>query len=451
MMNKQRHHIIQFACITALLAAIVLQGFTRVVKLKPLSPYTSNIVVEKQDLTFKTYLDGSYQEYLGHLARQKTGFREFFSRCHNQVAYSCFGKIANKNVVKGKHDEFFLKGNIDDVTGKLLKSRYGTVENAKAEAQKNVQETLTLIDTLRQHGTQFLFIFCPTKPAVYPEYLPEAFQDSISDFSLADYYIELFKEYDIPHIDFYNYFQTIKDYFPYPLYTRIGSHWSEATIPFVADSILRKLEAEMGYHFPAMELIDPNLTRDYSDQDGELEASMDLLLPLCKPKASRPVFALQDTLGKDRPNLLVVGDGYFTPLQGSCFVDAFNRWDFWLYNQTSISSRPELNWKYLNQLSNTAETLEQADIVIALNTSNYLFNFMSGFAQSALELYENGGTKEQAAILSIMESIKNDPQWYGSIQQQAQERGISVEENLRQNAVYVYQMQKNEQEKNNPK
>ena len=447
MMNKQRHHIIQFACITALLTAIVLQGFTRVVKLKPLSPYTSNIVVEKQDLTFKTYLDGSYQEYLGNLARQNTGFREFFSRCHNQVAYSCFGKIANKNVVKGKHDEFFLKGNMDDVTGKLLKSRYGTVENAKADAQKNVRETLTLIDTLRLHGTQFLFIFCPTKPAVYPEYMPDSFKDSISDFSLADYYIELFEENDIPHIDFYNYFKAIKNTFPYPLYTRFGSHWSEATIPFVADSILRKLEAEMGYHFPAMELIDPNLTRDYSDQDGELETSIDLLLPLCKPKASRPVFTLQDTLGKDRPNLLIVGDGYFTPLQGSCFVDAFNQWDFWLYNQTSISSRPELNWKYLNQLSNTAETLEQADIVIALNTSNYLFNFMSGFAQSALELYENGGTKEQAAILSIMESIKNDPQWYGSIQQQAQERGISVEENLRKNAVYVLQMQKNEQEK----
>lgn len=444
-MNKQRHHIIQFVCITALLAAIVLQGFTGMVKLKPLSPYTSNIVVEKQALTFKTYLDGSYQEHLANLARQKTGFREFFSRCHNQIAYSCFGKIANKNVVKGLHHEFYLKGCIDDVTGKLLAKQYGTVENAKIDAKKNVEETLTLIDSLRQHGTQFLFVFCPTKTVVYPEYLPEAIKDSVLDFSLAEYYIELFKENDIPHIDFYNYFKTLKDTFPYPLYTRTGSHWSEATIPFVADSMLRKLEAETGYHFPSIEVIDPNLTRDYSDQDGELETHIDLLLPLCKPKASRPVFALQDTLGKDRPNLLVVGDGYFTPLQGSCFVDAFKRWDFWLYNQTSISSRPELNWKYLNQLQNTAETLKQADIVIALYTSNYLLNFMSGFTQSALQLYESGGVQEQEAIQSIMESIKNDPQWYGSIQQQAKERGISVEENLRRNAVYVYQTQKKEQ------
>ena len=434
----------------ALLAAIALQGFTSVVKMKPLSPYTSNIVVEKQDLNFKTYWNGSYQDYLAHYARQKTGFREFFSRCYNQIAYSCFGKIANENVYKGSHHELYLKGALDDITGKLLVRDYGTIEKAMADAQKNVEETLTLIDSLRQHGTQFLFVFCPTKTAVYPENMPEAFKDSVSDFSLAEYYIDLFKENNIPHIDFYNHFKTIKDSFPYPLYTQTGSHWSEATIPFVADSILRKLEAVTGYRLPAINVIDPNLSRDYSDQDGELETHIDLLLPLCKPKVSRPIFALSDTLGKDRPNLLVIGDGYFTPLQGSCFVNAFNRWDFWLYNQTSISSRPELNWKYLNQLYGTAETLKEADIVIALYTSNYLLNYMSGFTQSALELYENGGTREQEAISAIMESIKNDPQWFSTIEQQAQERGISVEENLKQNAAYVYQMQKNEQKNNQP-
>ena len=323
------------------------------------------------------------------------------------------------------------------------------MEKAIVDAQKNVQETLTLIDTLRQHGTQFLFVLCPTKPATCPEYLPEAFKDSISDFVLADYYAQLFKENDIPHIDFYSYFKTIKNSFPYPLFTRIGSHWSEATIPFVADSILRKLESLTDYRLPSIEVVDPNLSRDYSDQDGELETHIDLLLPLSKPKVSRPVFTLQDTFGKDRPNLLVVGDGYFTPLQGSCFVNAFKQWDFWLFNQTSISSRPELNWKYLNQLFDSAETLKQTDIVIALFTSNYLLNYMSGFTQSALELYANGITQEQEAILSIIESIKKDPEWFGAIQQGAQERGISIEENLWLNAAYVFQMQKNEQESNN--
>lgn len=387
-MNKQRHHIIQFACITALLTAVMLQGFTHVVKLKPLSPYTSNITVVKQDLTFKTYLDGSYQEYLGNLARQKTGFREFFSRCHNQIAYSCFGKIANANVIEGKHHEFFLKGNIEDIMGKLLVRNYGTVENAKVNAQKNVEETLTLIDSLRQHGTQFLFVFCPTKSAVYPEYMPEALKDSISDFVLADYYIELFKENNIPHIDFYNYFKSLKDTFPYPLYTRTGSHWAEATLPFVSDSLLRKIETLTGYQLPFIEVIDPNLSRNYSDQDGELETSMDLLLPMCKPKVARPVFTLQDTLGKDRPNLLVVGDGYFVPFERTCFLDAFNIWNYWKYNVTSISPIQEYNWRNIKDLPNAYQILENADIVMAIFTSDYLFDYMCGFIPYAMELYQ---------------------------------------------------------------
>ena len=445
-MNNQRHHTILFVCIIALLAAVMLQSFTGVVKMRPLSPYTSKIVVNKQDLSFDTYLDGSYQRYLADYARQKTGFREFFSRCYFQAEYNCFGKIANPNVFEGSNHEFYLKGCLDDITGKSLLSEYGSVENAKAYAQNSVEETLTLMDSLKQHGTQFLFVFCPTKPAVYPEFLPKAFKDSISDFSLADFYIDQFKENGIPHVDFYNYFKTVKDTFPYPLYTRTGSHWAEATIPFVADSLLRKIEDLTGYQLPEIEYIDANLSREYSEQDGELETHIDLLFPLCKPKASWPVFALNDTLGKDRPNLLVVGDGYFVPLLGSCFVEAFNHWDFWKYNEVSISSRPNLNWKPLNQLICNAETLRQADIVIALYTSNYLFDFMNGFTKSAIELYENGSTNEQEVIQAIMESIKNNPEWFNSVQQQAIERGISLEENLWNNASYVYQMQKIELE-----
>ena len=394
-MNKQRHHIIQFACIMALLAAIMLQGFTHIVPTKPLSHYTDKVKVEKQKLSWNTYHDGTYQEYLAQQARKSTGFREFFSRCHNQVAYTCFDEIANPNVIEGKCHEFFLKGNIDDVAGKLLLASYGTIDYAKVVAQKNVQETLTLIDSLRQHGTQFLFVLCPTKPAVYPEYLPEAYKDSVSDFVLAEYYDQLFGENDIPHIDFYSYFKTIKDTFPYPLYTRTGSHWAEATIPFVADSILRKIETLTDYRLPSIEVTDPNLSRNYSDQDGELETHIDLLLPLCKPKVSRPVFALRDTIDKDRPNLLVVGDGYFVPFERTCFLDAFNTWNYWKYNVISISPIQDYNWKNIKELPNTDQILENADIVMAVFTSNYLFNYMCGFIPTAIELYQNTNTPNQ--------------------------------------------------------
>lgn len=440
-MNNGRHHIIQFTCIMALLSAIVVQGFTGVVKTRPLSPFIDQLQVVKQDLTFEHYRDGSYQMYLAQNAWKKSGFREFFSRCYNQVAFM-FGKIANKNVKKGSHNELFLTGNLDDITGKLLTDRYGSIENAKADAQKNVKETLALIDTLRQHGTEFLFVFCPTKTAVYPEYMPKPYKDNISDFRLADYYVELFKENGIPHIDFYNYFISIKDSAPYPLYTKTGCHWAESSIPMVADSIFRKIESITDYKLPSINYVDPNLSSQYSSHDSELETHIDLLFPMHNPKLPRPVITLTDTLGKDRPSLLVVGDGYFAPLLESCFIDAFDPWDFWMYNNLSNSSRPSNKWKYLDQLFNTAETLEQADIVIALYTSNYLFNYMSGFTQTAQELFQKGVTGEQEALEIIMRRIMDDPKWMQAVEQQAQERGISVEENLIKNAKYILENEK---------
>lgn len=446
-MNGAKHHIIQFVCFMTMFAAIMLQGFSGVVKMKPLSPYTDHIEVTKQDLSFKTYLDGSYQDYLAQYARKNTGFREFFSRCYNQVAFSFFGKSANKNIIKGAHRELYLTTNLDDITGKLLTSKYDNIENAKADAKKNVQETLTLIDTLRQHGTEFLFVFCPTKTAIYPENMPTFYKENISDFSLVNYYIQLFKENDIPHIDFYNHFKTIKDTFPYPLYTQTGSHWASSTIPFVSDSILRKMEAITSFNLPSIDYISPNLSSKYSGQDGELEQHIDLLLPLCKPKVPNPIFALKDTVSKDKPNLLIVGDGYFVSFEKTCFLDAFNSWDYWKYNDVIISSDAQKNWKKVKQLPDAYQTIEDADIVLAVFTSNYLLDYLCGFTHTAQELlFKKGAIDEQEEIERIIQRIKDTPEWFESVEKQAKERGITVEESLFQNAAYVIRTQKAKQE-----
>jgi hypothetical protein len=436
-MSGNKYHIIQFVIIMVVLTASLLQGFTGVVKMRPLSPYVDHIEVVKQDLSFKTYLDGSYQDYLAQSARKKTGFREFFSRCYNQVAFTFFGKSANKNIYKGSNHELYLIANLNDITGKLLLERYGSIENAKADAQKNVEETLTLIDTLRQHGTDFLFVFCPTKTAVYPENMPKPFKENISDFCLADYYIQLFKKNDIPHIDFYNYFKSIRGTFPYPLYTRTGSHWAECTIPIVADSILRKIEAISNYRLPTINYIAPNLSSHYSEHDNELENHLDLLFPLRKPKVPQPIFALQDTLGKDKPNLLAIGDGYFVLFEKTCFLDAFKSWNYWKYNDVVISSNSQYNWKKVKFLPEAYQTLEDADIVMAVFTSNYLFDYMCGFTNTAQELFQKGITSDQETIETIIQRIKDNPEWMQAIEQQAKERGISIDENLHKNAEYI--------------
>ena len=445
-MNNNRHNIILFVCIITMLGAIVLQGLTHVVKPKPLLNYMNQPItyqIQKKEFNTNTLHDRSYQNYLAELAWQNTGFREFFARSYNQMAFSCFDKTYNPFIIKGQHHELYLSGTVNDATGKMLLSRFSSVEEAKAKAQKNVQATITLMDTLRQHGTQFLFVFCPSKPLVYPENLPECYRDSLADFLLEEYYIQLFKENNIPHIDFLNDFKAIKDTISYPLFTRFGSHWASSTIPFVADSILRKMEEITEFKLPTIKCVNPNLTRDYTAQDGELEPSLNLLFPLYKPKQPRPECVLSDTLGTDRPKLLVVGDGNFVPFEKTCFLNAFDTWNYWKYNDMVVSSEPSFNWKKVRFLPEASQILEEADIVMAVYTSNYIYDYMNEFAQTAQELFENGSDIPQETLINAtIESIRNNEEWLKAIEAQAQERGLSVEENLRLNAIYILEQQK---------
>ena len=434
-MNKKPHFIIQFVCISAVLAAILLQSFTHIVKMNPLKGFDK----EEQspvELSFKTYYDGSYQDYLTEHAKRNTGFREFFIRNYNQVAYSCFNKITNKNIVKGRDQELYLKMYLNEATGVTFKQHFADVDEAKAEARKNVEETLRLIDTLHQHGKAFLFVFAPTKPAVYPDKLPSYYKNHLFDFSLEEYYIQLFKENHIPHIDFYHYFQDIRDTFPYPLYPRTGTHWSEATIPYVADSVLKKLAEITGYKLPSVHYIDDNLSTDYSVQDGELEASMNLLFPLNKPAIPRPVFELTDTVGTDKPNLLVVADSYFTQLRNSTFIEAFDAWEFW------VSSNPQHQWKQLDQLLDADKVLDNADIVMAVFTAPMYYTYMFGFPQTAQNLFQNGEISEGAKLQAVIQMIKDNEDWMKAVEKQAEERGLTVEQNLRRNAIYVLEKKK---------
>ena len=425
------------------LATLFVQGQWHPFPTKPLKGFTP--VVAKPELTLDNFVSGDYQGNVEQYIGDHFGFREFFIRVYNQFTYSCFHKINNTNIEEGADHELFLKMYLEDVTGKRLRWFYPSVEAAKEAARANVANTLTLIDSLHSHGTAFLFVFAPSKTALYPELLPEKYRDQVSDFSLEEYYIQLFKENGIPHIDFLSYFRTLKGRFPYPLYTQTGTHWSEATIPMVADSIYRKLEEVAHCQLPSISYADPNCTTDYSVHDGELEANMNLLFPLRKPAVPRPVFTLADTVGKDRPNLLVVADSYFMQLWGSCFVDAFSHRDYWKYNRDIMSSNPRYRGKEVKQLPEAQQVLRDADIVVALFTSPTLCKYMYGFPATAFELYGQDPTSDEFILKSTIERIKADPKWMALIESQAEEKGLTVEENLVRNAKYVIEQEKKKQ------
>ena len=73
-MNKKPRFLIQFVCFAAVFLAILLQSFTGFVKMNPLQGFDKEESTPVA-LTFKSYYDGSYQNYLTEHAKRNTGFR----------------------------------------------------------------------------------------------------------------------------------------------------------------------------------------------------------------------------------------------------------------------------------------------------------------------------------------------------------------------------------------
>ena len=442
-MKQKPHFLIQFICIFAVLTAILLQGLTHVVKMKSLAGYVPDEQPVK--LTFKTYYDGTYQNYLTEHAKRNSGFREVCIRSYNQCLFSLFSKSTNDNIITGNNKEMFLKMYLDEVTGKTFKSHYASKEAFEAEAQQNIEKTLVLMDSLRNHGTAFLFVEAPSKTWVYPEYMPQSYQDSIMSFCVQDYYTQLFEQNGIPHIDFISYFKSLKDKTKYPLYTRYGTHWAESTIPIVADSVLRKIGSLIGQEMPRIICVDENLTTAYSKQDGEIESLMNLLLPIRKPALPQPVMALSDTTLR-KPNILAIADSYFIQLQESCFADAFDRCEYWKYNDEVITKKIEFLGK-VAFYPDVYKVIDEVDLVLIVTTSVYAYDYMFGFCETAQKAIVEGDAENmEKQIQGVIQRIKDNPEWFESVKQQAIERGISLDEMLRLNAMYAIEMDNQKQQ-----
>jgi len=442
-MKKKPHFLIQFVCILTMLSAILLQGFTHVVKMKPLSGYVPDEQPVK--LTFKTYYDGSFQNYLTDHAKRNSGFREPCIRSYNQCLFSLFGKSTNDNIIRGKHKEMYLKMYLDEVTGKNFKNRHESREAFEAQAQRDIEKTLVLIDSLRNHGTAFLFVEAPSKTWVYPENMPQEYQDSIMPFCVQDYYTQLFKENNIPHIDFLSYFKSLKGRTKYPLYTRYGTHWAESTIPFVADSVLSKIGSLIGQEMPHIICVDENPSTHYSKQDGEIENLMNLLLPIRKPAVPQPIMTLSDTTLR-KPNILAIADSYFIQLHESCFADAFDRCEYWKYNDEVITKKIEFLGK-VAYYPDVYKVIDEVDLVLVVTTSVYAYDYMFGFCETAQQAFLERDTESmEKQIQGIIQRIMSTPEWLESVKQQAVERGVDLDEMLRLNALYAIEMDKQKQQ-----
>ena len=247
------------------------------------------------------------------------------------------------------------------------------------------------------------------------------------------------------YTSFLSYFKSLKGKTKYPLYSRYGTHWAESTIPFVSDSILTKIGSLIGQEMPHIVCVDENLTTKCSKQDGEIENLMNLLLPIRKPALPQPIMALSDTTLR-KPNILVIADSYFIQLHESCFADAFDRCEYWKYNDEVITKKIEFLGK-VKYYPDVYKVIDEVDLVMIINTSVYAYDYMFGFCETAQQAFlERDAESLEKQIHGVIQRITSTPEWFESVKQQAVERGIDLDEMLRLNAIYAIETDKQKQQ-----
>ena len=220
---------------------------------------------------------------------------------------------------------------------------------------------------------------------------------------------------------------------PYPLYTKYGTHWAYSTMPFVADTILQKIASVKGYAMPHTVCLDSNISVRYRSGDKELEKQLNLLFPLRHARIPTPKFTLQDESKYHKPKILVVGDSYFSQLNNTDFTKAFRSIGYWKYNETTSDG---VKIPYLKRY----EILTESDVILVIFTDMHAYDYFFGFIKTVDRALDDGPDYDaENAIETYVKRIKSSTNWYNNVKKQAQERGMSLEESLRENARWAFE------------
>lgn len=89
--------------------------------------------------------------------------------------------------------------------------------------------------------------------------------------------------------------------------------------------------------------------------------------------------------------------------------------------------------------------ITDTDVVMVMFTTMYAYDYMFGFVETALKTFEEGdifagGQYAEDRIQRNILRIKNSPEWLQKVENEAIEKHISLDENLRNHAQYVYEM-----------
>ena len=440
-----KKHICTILCLLTMLgfALAFVQEKWHPFHLKPLGGVTYE--AERPVLSLKNFASGQYQRDAEQYSRANFGFREWAIRIYNQAVFSLFHQTTNRFVVTGKDGStFFEESYIISYTGETYLG--------EKKIQDNTRQLKLIQELLRAKGTTMLPVFVLGKASYYPELIPDNYIAKRHETNNYQEYLKAFEQQDVEGIDFNKYFCDRKGTEAHPIYCNLSAHWTVYAASQAVDSLVRYMEGktqqtQAHFHITGFD------TNYLMDQDDDLYRMMNLLLPMKHNTIDQPQFSYTEGY---KPRVLTISDSYWWTVWAwnvALPQNLFSDGGFWFYNKTVYPERsPIQNVESIDY----KQEIESQDFVLLVCTeaTNHLWPY--GFIERYLSGYDNVfrykqpeqydaadslyATYRNGEISTIIEHIKATPEWFESVKGQAEEKGISLEQSLWDNAEYAYRM-----------
>ncbi len=424
-----------FFVLIFLLIIPLIQNKFKFVHLEPLKGAITQ--TEKEFFSFKGWFSGEYQLREEKFLNETFGFRNFFVRLNNQIAYDLFNKAKANEVIIGKNNYLYEEN--------YIKAYYGTDFIGVDSITQRMQKLKFIQDTLSKLHKNIIVVFAAGKGSFYPEYFPDKYriQKSLTNY---ESYLKLAKELGLTYIDFNKYFVENKYKSKYPLYPQYGIHWSYYGMCLAADSLINYIQKLR--HIKMSSLYWDKIEMSFpKESDYDIADGMNLLFKFKCEKMAYPHVFIQPDSANTKPSLLVVADSYYWGIFKIWDLNIFSNSEFWFYNK-QVYPESFHNSIMTSQIDIKNE-IAKYDVIIIMATEATLPEFGWGFIENTYNMFK-GVKNDNSAFLEFQEKvahtrnlIKADKYWMELIINKSKVNKVSVDSMLTLDAIWQLQHENN--------
>ncbi len=374
---------------------------------------------------------GDYFQKVEEYVNQNFGFRPLYIRFRNQLDFTFFGKAHANSVIVGKENYLFEEN--------YIKAYYGLDFIGQDSINKKVAQIKYVQQRLEEKGKLFFIVLATGKASFYPEYIPDKYGKKVGT-NNYEAFTNAFNSNGINYIDFNNYFIKQKNKSEHVLYPKTGIHWSQYTMYKALDSMLLYIEKRKRIDLPDYKLQQDALANSIPQfSDDDIEKGLNLLTKLESLNMTYPKFEFMDTKGKTKPKVLSISDSFYWQMFNlGISHHVFENGKFWFYNNAVYPDSEGNGPPVFAYNLNLFEELEKYDVVFVMATEANLYKIGFGFFELAETTLKIGTGDYQKRVDEIILTIKSTPSWLDQIKEKAKEKNISLEEMIKEDALYVY-------------